>query len=503
MAPTEAAHTGRGPREEESRSGLLETSTVAYVVSRSWETELVDYLTGKPVNFLHRIERFFRRDLWLQDSATLQGVAALYIKPLRLIVVAISDFQDGVLSIRATSLVSTTLLSLVPFLAVTFSVLKAFGVHQQFEPLLVQGLEPLGEKGSEIAGHIVEFVNNLKVGALGAVGLAGLFYTTFSLIDKIEEALNYIWRVRDARPLTRKFTDYLSVVLVGPVLVFTAVATIASAQSHWLVQTILRIEPVGVAVLWMTALMPFVLICLGFTFLYKFVPHTQVKVASALVGGVTGGILWKIVGMLFASFVAGAARYSAIYSSFAILILFLLWLYVGWLIVLVGAQVAYYHQHPTAYLTRLRWKQHTAAFQEHLALTMLVHVTRQYMAGAPPYQTPELAAKLGVPLSALEALVENFVNHSLLYRTAEPKGMTLGRPPEHVTVLEVLQLVAHQEPADEPQEGHDPIGALLRQRDQAVRKALAGVTLARLAAEEPADLLSPEPSSVFVNQPVS
>ena len=361
-----------------------------------------------------------------------------------------------------------------------------------------------GEKGSEIAGHIVEFVNNLKVGALGAVGLAGLFYTTFSLIDKIEEALNYIWRVRDARPLARKFTDYLSVVLVGPVLVFTAVATIASAQSHWLVQTILRVEPVGTAVLWMTAFMPFVLICLGFTFLYKFVPHTQVKVSSALVGGVTGGVLWKIVGMLFAAFVAGATRYSAIYSSFAILILFLLWLYVGWLIVLVGAQVAYYHQHPTAYLTRLRWKQHTAAFQEHLALTMLIHITRRYMAGPPPCQTPELAAQLRVPLSSLEALVENFVNHGLLFRTDEPKGMTLGRPPERITALEVLQLVAHKDstPADIVQEGNDPVGALLRRRDQAVRQALAGVTLTMLA-EEPAALLSPEPSSIFVDQPVS
>ena len=457
------------------------------------------------MNVLSRIERFFRRDLWLQDSATLKGLVALYIKPLRLVVVAISDFRDGVLSIRATSLVSTTLLSLVPFLAVTFSVLKAFGVHQQFEPLLAQGLEPLGEKGSEIADHIVEFVNNLKVGALGAVGLAGLFYTTFSLIDKIEEALNYIWRVRDARPLTRKFTDYLSVVLVGPVLVFTAVATIASAQSHWLVQTMLRIEPVGTAVLWMTTLMPFILICLGFTFLYKFVPHTQVRVASALVGGVTGGILWKIVGMLFASFVAGATRYSAIYTSFAILILFIIWLYAGWLIVLVGAQVAYYHQHPTAYLTRLRWKQHTAAFQEHLALTMLVHVTRQYMAGGPPCQTQQLASKLGVPLSAMEALVENFVDHGLLYRTAEPKGMALGRPPERITVLEVLQLVAHKDhtPTNVGQEGNDAVGALLRQRDEAVRQALANVTLARLAAEEPAALTSPEPSSVFVDQPVS
>ena len=134
---------------------------------------------------------------------------------------------------------------------------------------------------------------------------------------------------------------------------------------------------------------------------------------------------------------------------------------------------------------------------------MLVHVTRQYAAGEPPYQPQQLAAKLGVPLSALEALVENFVEHGLMYRTAEPKGMTLGRPPEQITVLEVLRLVAHKDQPDVLSHSHDPIGALLRQRDQAVYQALAGVTLATLATQDPAALLSPEPSSLFVDQPVS
>ncbi len=457
------------------------------------------------MSFISKIEKFLRRDLWLPDLGALHGWASFYIRTLRLVVVAISDFRDGALSIRATSLVATTLLSLVPFLAVTFSVLKAFGVHQQIEPILAQALEPLGENGAQITSRIIEFVNNLKVGALGAVGVAGLFYTTFALIDKIEEALNHIWRVRHSRPLARKFTDYLSVVLVGPVLVFTAFATTASAQSHWLVQSILKIEPLGAAVIWMTTLMPFVLICVGFSFLYKFVPHTQVKISAACVGGVTAGILWQVAGMIFASFVSGSVRYSAVYSSFAILIIFLIWLYVGWLIVLIGAQVAYYHQHPSAYLTRLRWKQNTAAFREHLALTMLVHMTRRYLSHEPPYMEQELAAKLGVPLSALEDIVEDFIDEGLVYRTVEPKGLMLGRPPDQVSVLEILQLVYHKgyPPVEHDPQTNDPVGRLLRQRDQAVCDALNGMTLQMLAAEEPAALSIPEPSSLILDQPVS
>lgn len=460
---------------------------------------------GRSMNPLSHVKKFLRRDLWIPDSTALKGWAAFYIKPLRLVVVAVSDFRDGALSLRATGLVSTTLLSLVPFLAVTFSVLKAFGVHQQIEPVLDQALEPLGQKGEEITTHVIEFVNDLQVGALGAVGVAGLFYTTFSLIDKIEEALNHIWRVRHARPLARKFTDYLSVVLVGPVMVFTAVAAVASAQRHWLVQTLLQIEPLGSAVIWATALMPFVLICIGFTFLYKFIPHTQVNLVSAFVGGIVAGVLWQLAGMLFTWFVAGSVRYSAIYSSFAILVLFLIWLYVAWLIVLVGAQVAYYHQHPTAYLTRLRWKHHAAAFRESLALNVLVLLIRRYTAGEPPVQTHALSATLGVPLSAVEDILEDFVEHHLMYRTTNPKGIILGRPPERITVLEVLQLVSHQEwpRPDVAQNGYNPVETLLRQRDQAVHDALQGVTLAMLAAEEPAALFTPESSSAFIDQPVA
>ncbi|NKB81437.1 MAG: YihY family inner membrane protein [Nitrospirales bacterium] len=438
------------------------------------------------MRIIAQIEKFFRRDLWAATTPSLQGAAGFGIRVLRLLVVAIADFQHGVLSVRATSLVYTTLLSLVPFLAVMFSVLKAFGVHEAIEPLLAQGLEPLGSKGIEITDRVMEFVGNLKVGVLGAVGVAGLFYTTYSLIDKIEESLNAIWRVRQCRPLTRKFSDYLSVVLVGPVLVFAAFALTASAQSHWLVQRVLHIEPVGQMMLLLTQLMPFVFLCFAFTFLFKFVPHTQVRLISALTGGVTAGILWQLAGIAFASFVAESARYSAIYSSFAILILFLIWLYVGWLIVLIGAQVAYYHQHPTAYLHRINVKQHTHAFREHTALSILVEIAKRYYAGEAPYQLADLATMLQLPQSLVDDLVTHWVAHGIIYRTDEPKGIALGRPPEHITLIEVLELLRYEQmPTLQEQESpDDTIGKMLQHRDEAVRTAIAGITLKSFAMQD-------------------
>ena len=424
----------------------------------------------------------------------LTGIRRFMVKLLRLVLVAASEFQASFLSIRATSLVYTTLLSLVPFLAVTFSVLKAFGVHQQIEPILSQVLDPLGEKGAELTTNIIQFVDNLKVGVLGAVGVAGLFYTTYSLIEKIEEALNSIWQIDVGRPLARRITDYLSVVLVGPVFVFTAFGLMASSQSHWLVQRVMEIQPFGYLMVALTNLLPFLFMCLLFTFLYKFVPNTTVKISSAFVGGLTSGICWQVAGMGFAAFVVSSGRYSAIYSSFAVLILFLIWLYVGWLIVLAGAQVAYYHQHPSAYLLHLRRKHQTPLFREYLTLALLGHITRRFLAGKAPLKVEQLARVQHVPLTFVESLVNDLLQANMLMRTESPKGVVLARPPESITVVDVLKVVQHQL-HNGPQGfavGTDNISQLLMRRDSAVQGALAGVTLRHLVKDQPINPVSDE-----------
>jgi len=225
---------------------------------------------------VERIKRLVKQDVWTADLEGMPRFQRVVVRLVRLAYAVALEFRHRLLDARAAGLVYATILSLVPLLAVMFSVLKGFGAHHLIQPVLAQLLEPLGEKGQEITSNVIGFVDQLKVGVLGIVGVAGLFYTAYSLIDRIEQALNAIWRVRRGRSWARKFTDYLSVILVGPVLVVAALGLMASIQNQALVQRVVAIQPLGSLLILAAGLVPFLLLCGVFTFAYKFIPYTEV-----------------------------------------------------------------------------------------------------------------------------------------------------------------------------------------------------------------------------------
>jgi membrane protein len=434
---------------------------------------------------MSRAGHYLDQDLWTADLSIHGFPVRAGIRLLRVLVAVARAPFDGPLNLEAAALVYRTLLSIVPLLAVAFSVLKAFGAQYRIEPLLVQMLSPLGSGGVEVARRIVEFVSNVGVGVLGTVGLIGLFYTVVSLIEGIENALNQIWHVRRSRTLMRKFTDYLSILLVGPVLVFAALGIIASAQSNRLVQRVVALTPFRpdtIAAVWHVA--PFVLLVAAFTLLYRFLPYARVAPGAALVGGVTAATLWHIVGLAFTALVASSTSYSAIYSGFAVFVVFLLWLQIAWLVVLVGGEVAYIHQHPTSYVA-VRGRP-SVRLREHAGLGAIVEITRRYLAGEPPLRLDDLARLLGAPLAIVDEVIEDFVTHGFLARVVEPDGVVLARTPELITVAEVLAAI--REPAHtvvnlDPADG--PAADALRRRDDAVDQALAGLTLYSVATAGP------------------
>jgi membrane protein len=427
------------------------------------------------------IRRYLERDLWKIDATPRGRLPSLGIALARVLVVVVRALTDSQLNLEATALVYRTLLSIVPLLAVGFSVLKAFGAEYRIDAVVARILEPLGASGAQLAAQVVGFVENLRVSVLGAIGFVLLFYTVLSVIERIESAFNGIWHVRRPRSLARKFSDYLSIVLVGPVLVFGAFAIMAAAQNYWLVQRVLAATHLtGAAMFVARHGAPFVLLVAAFTLLYRLLPHTRVTLRAALVGGMAAALMWHVAGYGFTLFVAGSTSYTAIYSGAAVFLISLIWLQLAWLIVLTGAQVAYVHQHPIAsVIVRSR---PSMLLREQIGLGALVEVTRRYLRGEGPSQPTELARTLDAPLATLEDLLEDFVASGLLVHTTEPDGVLLARAPDHVSVIDALGAI--REPASretDPPEVPGPVAEALRRRDEAVRGALSAVTLRSLA----------------------
>jgi membrane protein len=388
-------------------------------------------------------------------------------------------YYENMLGLRAASLTYATLLSLVPLLAVTFSVLKAFGVQQLIEPFLSQTLAPLGPDRIEITRRLIGFVDNTRVDVLGAVGVAGLFYSVIYLVSTVEEALNQIWRTQPSRTWTRRYGEYMGLLLVGPVLIFAAFAVIASAQSYWLVQRLVDTTVFGLRFTLLTRLLPFLFLWAAFAFLYKFMPSTHVPLSSSLLGAAVAAILWQLLSIVFTAFIVNSVSYAAIYSGFAILVVFLVWLYAAWLVILIGAQVGYLHQHSSVYLPGAAAGKQGHLFEEQLALSLLCEIGQRFISGKPPATEKNLSRALGVPPDQLDSLLEKYIGRGLVLRCAEPAGVSLARPPEQIPATEILD-VLHGQP-DFGDDNSDPVSEFLRRRDLIVHENLAAVTLKDLA----------------------
>jgi len=432
------------------------------------------------------LRRTFDEAVWRSHTSALPAGRARLVGVTRLVLVLARDLSGGQLTLRAMSLVYTTLLSLVPLLALSFSVLKAFGVYNQIQPMLLTFLDPLGEKGAEITHRVIQFIENMNVGVLGSVGLALLLYTAVSLVQKIEEAFNYIWHVDRARSIGERFSRYLSALLVGPILIFSAIGITATVTSVEFVQDLLTLGPLEWVAVQAGKYMPYVLVIAAFTFIYVFIPNTRVRVGPAIVGGVVGGILWQSAGWGFAIFAATSTKYAAIYSGLAILVLFMLWLYLSWLILLFGAAVAFYVQHPEYLVAEGGEPRLSNRMRERLALVTMSLVARHHLEGRAPWTADALAQTLHMPMRTVDIVLGALQDGGILARTADdPPGYLPVRELDRVTVKDLLDAVRaagenrFMSVAALP--APEPVEQALARLEQAAEGALRDLTVRDLA----------------------
>lgn len=338
-------------------------------------------------------------------------------------------------TLRAAALTYTTILSLVPVLAIAFAILKGLGAQNTLEPVL----QKLAGDSQETISRIIAYVNNTNFKSIGAIGVMALVVTVITLLENIEMAFNTIWGVRETRPLQRRFSDYLSVVVVGPILILVATSMTSSLQNQWIVKWLLQHEYFGEAVLLVFRLSPYVSVWIALVFLYIYIPNTKVRFNSALLGGILAGTAWQLAQWAYFHFQVGVANYNAIYGTLAALPVFLVWVFTSWLIVLLGVEIVCIHQsrrHVGAYSGANGWSQ---ASHEERALALMLQVCRHFREGGPLPVAAQLARELALRQDQVDKGVETLAGLGYLVKTGGSEaGWLPAREPSEMQVSQLL-----------------------------------------------------------------
>jgi membrane protein len=444
---------------------------------------------------------FERLEGWLwADARERAGRAPPWLAVARYAFALSRDLLRGELSLRAMSLVYSTMFAIVPLLAFSFAVLKGLGFHRQLEPVLLNLLAPLGPRAGELTDHIVGFVDKVSGSTLASVAVVLLLYSALSMAQKVESSFNFVWRVDRPRSFARRFSEYLSVMLVGPLLMAVAMGFTATLASTAVVARLTSIEPFGTWLARLGSLTPYVLVTAAFGFLYVFVPNTRVRWQSAAIGGLFAGVLWAGSGSLFTTFVVNQSRNEAIYSGFWIVLVAMVWLYLSWLILLLGAQLAFYLQNPGYLKLGRRTLSMSNGLRERLALSAMLLVGRDFDRPGHGWRVESLAARIDVPRHWLEPVITALAGAGLLTQTGEQR-LIPARDPRRIGICDILDAVRNPGDADSAAgEWNATIRGLTDSIERGIREALSGRSLADivdadLAAERPEASAPAEASS--------
>ena len=362
------------------------------------------------------------------------------LRTLRYPVAIGRDWVAGEISVQAMSLAYTTLLSLVPLMVFSFAILKGIRARSDLRFILHEFFRPLGAASSQLTESVMQFVSNMRGDVLGSIGFVFLIYTVISTIHKVETSFNFVWRVNRPRTLLRRFVEYLSVMIIGPILLALALGLLSSAQHSSAAQWLDSSAQLGWLIRGTGRLVPYAIVTIVFTFMYAYIPNTRVGFRPALIGGVAAGIIWALMGQVFTAFILYSSQLMAVYTGFAIVLTTLIWVYLSWLILLIGAELAFYVQFPQ-YLPHGRESIALAGgVREQLGLSVMYLIGRDYAQGVTNWNAVRLAAELDIPGASLAPVLASLEKAGLIV-ASEDEHFLPGRDAENIKISSIIAAV--------------------------------------------------------------
>jgi membrane protein len=392
---------------------------------------------------ISRFLTFFKTGIWEIKLKDVSSIEAFSIKYLRIILLASRGFVRDHCQKTASVLTYYSLLNVVPVLAVAFAMAKGFGLQKLIEKQILEMAEKANWQ-ADITNQIISFSHNLlnqaRGGLIAGVGIILLLWTVISIMGKIEESLNEIWEIKKPRTLIRKFSDYIAMMVLGPVLLIisSSATVLVASQVKGIVNKIAVLGVFSKVIFLLLNLLPYASIWVLLTMLYLIMPNTKTPIRSAILGGVVAGTIAQIVQWIYIKFQIGVASYGAIYGSFAALPLFLGMLQMSWMIVLFGAEIANANEHYETFGFHPDYSKLSVSSKRVLVLRVFHLLTKNFSLGGKPLSAHQIAHALEIPVRLVRQFLLELSDVGLVVETAKGiKGEVAfqpGRTIENITV---------------------------------------------------------------------
>ncbi len=434
-----------------------------------------------------RFLTFFKAGIWEIQLRNLSPIEAFFVKYLRIILLASRGFMRDNCQKTASVLTYYSLLNVVPVVAVAFAMAKGFGLEKLIEKQILQMAEKANWQ-ADITTQIISFSHNLlaqaKGGVIAGVGVVLLLWTVISIMGKIEESLDEIWEVKKGRTLIRKFSDYMAMMVLGPVLLIIAssATVLLASQVKVIVNKIALLGVFSKVIFLLLNLLPYASIWVLFTMLYLIMPNTKIPIRSAILGGVVAGTVAQIIQWIYIKFQIGVASYGAIYGSFAALPLFLGMLQMSWMIVLFGAEIANANEHYETYGFHPDYSRMSVSSRKILMLRIFHLLTKKFSLGEKPLSAHQIAHALEIPVRLVRQFLLELTDVGLVVEIAKGiKGEVAfqpGRTIENITVkfaLDEYEKYGTTKIPDYQSDESDKISRYLKDISETIEKSPANV----------------------------